>query len=248
MAAFTVGATSPGVATAFDASSSTVRFGTIASYAWNFGDGQTDTTSSPTTTHVYPAPGSYQATVTETDSDGTSVSGEVYTGQSAASVGGPSAQTSRKVVVTNAPAPAVALSATSLDFGSLGVGAPSGPLSVTFSNTGSAALHPAQATVSGPATGGARGGGDLSFEPHRLRGCVHRRRRALPTGWPRARALRGHDQPPSGSTLSQGSRVADVLRGQTTDALIVLVHNVPLPAAVGITSGLGSADGSPAWS
>ncbi len=321
VAAFTVGPASPGVATAFDASSSTVRFGTIASYAWNFGDGQTESTSSPTTTHAYAVPGSYQATVTETDSDGTSVSGEVYTGQSAASVGSPSAQASRTVVVTNAAAPAVALSASSLDFGSLGVGTPSAPLSVTVSNTGSAALHPARATVSGPAAGdfaitgdscggqtiaagascvltvvftpataGARSAelalaDDASGSPQtvalggvgvstgaitgtvddgsragqpplagaavqicdsNLTGCAglftdaggHYRLGGLAPG-----RYEVTIDPPSGSTLSEGSRVADVLAGQTTDALTVLVHNVPLPAAVGITSGLGSSHG-----
>lgn len=320
-AAFTVGAASPGVATAFDASASTVRYGTIASYAWNFGDGQTETTTSATTTHAYAAPGSYQATVTETDSDGTSVSGEVYTGQSAASVGGPSAQTSRTVVVTNAPAPAVTLSASSLDFGSLGVGAPSDPLSVTVSNTGSAALHPAHASVSGrdagdfavtgdscggqtiaagascvltvvftPATAGARSaqlalGDDASGSPQTvplagvgvstgaITGTVDDGSR---TGHPPLAGASvqichstltdcaglftdagGHYRldglapgryevtidPPSGSTLSEGSRVADVLAGQTTDALTVLGHNAPLPADVGITSELGSSHG-----
>ncbi len=321
VAAFTVGPASPGIATAFDASSSTVRFGTIASYAWNFGDGQTETTSSPTTTHAYAAPGSYQATVTETDSDGTSVSGEVYTGQSAASVGGPSAQTSRTVVVTNAPAPAVALSVSSLDFGSLGVGAPSGPLSVTVSNTGSAALHPAQATVSGPAAGdfaitgdscdgqtvavgascvltvvftpataGARSAelalsddasgspqtvalGGVGVSTGAITGTVDDGSRAGQPPLAGAAVQICHSNltgcaglftdaggryqldglapgryevtidPPSGSTLSEGSRVADVLAGQTTDALTVLGHNVPLPAAVGITSGLGSSHG-----
>lgn len=321
VAAFTVGPASPGVATAFDASSSTVRFGTIASYAWNFGDGQTETTSSPTTTHVYGAPGNYQATVTETDSDGTSVSGEVYTGQSAASVGGPSAETSRTVVVTNAPAPAVALSVTSLDFGAGGVGTASGPLSVTVSNTGSAALHPAHPTVSGPAaadftitgdscggqtiaagascvltvvftpaTAGARSAvlalsddasgspqtvtlGGVGVSTGAITGTVDDGSRAGQPPIAGAAVEICHSNltgcagvftdasgryqldglapgryevtidPPSGSTLSEGSRVADVLAGQTTDALTVLVHNVPLPAGVGITSGLGSSHG-----
>lgn len=41
--------------TSFDASASTVQFWTIASYAWNFGDGTPAvTTATPTTTNVWP--------------------------------------------------------------------------------------------------------------------------------------------------------------------------------------------------
>ncbi|WP_410962596.1 PKD domain-containing protein, partial [Salmonella sp. SAL4358] len=43
-----------GGATAFDASTSTVAFGTIASYAWDFGDGTAaQTTTTPTASHTY---------------------------------------------------------------------------------------------------------------------------------------------------------------------------------------------------
>jgi DNA-binding beta-propeller fold protein YncE len=72
----------------FDASASTVAYGTIASYAWNFGDGTTETTTTPTVTHAYasldPTP---VASVTETSSAGTSATG-VFTGQTASSNGG----------------------------------------------------------------------------------------------------------------------------------------------------------------
>ena len=54
--------------TGFNASASTVAFGTITAYAWDFGDSSTATTSGPTTTHTYATPGPYKATVTETDS------------------------------------------------------------------------------------------------------------------------------------------------------------------------------------
>lgn len=37
----------------FDASSSTKQFGTITSYVWNFGDTNTITTTTPTTSHTY---------------------------------------------------------------------------------------------------------------------------------------------------------------------------------------------------
>ncbi len=90
VANFTVASAPPGSATSFDASASTVAFGTIVKYVWNFGDGTPNvTTSTPTTSHVYANVGTYSATVTETDSAGTSTTGEVYTGQTASSVGMP---------------------------------------------------------------------------------------------------------------------------------------------------------------
>ena len=49
-----------------------MRYGTIASYAWNFGDGTTAVTSTPTTTHEYAGPGTFTARVTLTSSGGTS--------------------------------------------------------------------------------------------------------------------------------------------------------------------------------
>jgi hypothetical protein len=65
VANFTVTSALPGSATSFDASVSTVRFGTIAKFVWSFGDGTPDvTTATPTTTHVYASPGTYAATVT----------------------------------------------------------------------------------------------------------------------------------------------------------------------------------------
>jgi hypothetical protein len=57
-----------------DASSSTVAYGSIARYAWDFGDGHTALTTAPTVVHTYgaPSPG-YGVTVTETDSAGNSI-------------------------------------------------------------------------------------------------------------------------------------------------------------------------------
>ncbi|MEF2977726.1 PKD domain-containing protein [Subtercola sp. YIM 133946] len=53
---------------AFDASASTDSDGTVAGYAWDFGDGATDTSKTPT--HVYSAAGTYTVTLTVTDNKG----------------------------------------------------------------------------------------------------------------------------------------------------------------------------------
>jgi YVTN family beta-propeller protein len=90
-----------GQATAFDASASTVAFGTIVSYAWVFGDGATAVTGTPTTTHTYTHNGAFTASVTETDSAGTSVT-RVFTGQMVSRNGGPSARASAVVDVPDA--------------------------------------------------------------------------------------------------------------------------------------------------
>lgn len=53
---------------AFSAAGSSDADGTIVSYSWNFGNGQTSTASNPSTT--YSAPGSYTAILTVTDNSG----------------------------------------------------------------------------------------------------------------------------------------------------------------------------------
>ncbi len=55
----------------FDASASADPDGTITSYLWNFGDGQTQNTTSPTTAHSYRLPGPKMVTLTLTDDSGT---------------------------------------------------------------------------------------------------------------------------------------------------------------------------------
>ena len=70
MARFLVTPAAAGSATTFDASASTVAFGTIASYGWDFGDGTTATTTTPITTHTYQTAGYNTVSVTETSSGG----------------------------------------------------------------------------------------------------------------------------------------------------------------------------------
>ena len=79
-----------GVASSFNASGSTVAYGTIAQYHWKFGDGKTASTSAPTASHVYAKAGRYTASVTEVSSGFTSTS-RVFTGQTMSRNGGPSA-------------------------------------------------------------------------------------------------------------------------------------------------------------
>ncbi len=103
VASFRVIPSPAGSPTAFNASASTVKYGAIVSYSWAFGDGRTAATSTPITTHTYSIPGTYTATVTETDTAGTSTT-RVFTGTTVSRNGGPTARTSRTVSVAYPPA------------------------------------------------------------------------------------------------------------------------------------------------
>ncbi len=152
VANFAVTSGTPGSATSFDASASTVAVGTIVKFVWDFGDGTAAvTTSTPMTSHVYASAGTYSATVSETDSAGTSSSGEVYTGQTASRVGSSSASTARSVVISAGPQPAVSLSAPGLTFGDVAVGKDSDPQTLRITNTGTGALSLSGSGISGPA-------------------------------------------------------------------------------------------------
>jgi len=102
LAAFSATSATLGQPTSFDASASVDPDGSLASYAWNFGDGSTLVTTSPTTSHTYTAPATYTATLTLTDNEGCSTA-FVFTGQTAFCNGSPGASTARQVTVAAAP-------------------------------------------------------------------------------------------------------------------------------------------------
>ena len=106
VAALSVTPAAAGQPTSFNASASTAPSSPIATYAWSFGDETTASTSLPTTTHVYAEPGTYTATLTETDGAGTSTT-QVFTGQTLSRNGGSGAQASRTVAVGGTLSPAV---------------------------------------------------------------------------------------------------------------------------------------------
>jgi hypothetical protein len=74
LAGITPASASAGTPMTLDASASSVAYGNITNYAWNFGDGSPIVNSgAPTVTHSYATQGTYKVTVTETDSAGTSI-------------------------------------------------------------------------------------------------------------------------------------------------------------------------------
>ena len=91
-------ATPNGATVTFDASASTSPTGTIVLYSWDFGDGQTASTDSPSITHTYANSGDYSITLTVTNSAGTSLT-VTFTGQTVSNNGGPSAQTTQQIAV-----------------------------------------------------------------------------------------------------------------------------------------------------
>lgn len=100
-AAFTATPGGPGTATSFDAAAAADGDGAIARFDWDFGDGTPALANGGATpTHVYPSPGTYDATLTVTDNEGCST-GFVYTGQTASCNGGTKATITMPVVVSN---------------------------------------------------------------------------------------------------------------------------------------------------
>ena len=82
----------------FDGSSSTSPYGGIATYAWNFGDGTTQTTTTPQVSHTYSGNGTFTVTLTVTNTQGTSTI-QTFTGQTVSNNGAPSATTSQQVTI-----------------------------------------------------------------------------------------------------------------------------------------------------
>jgi YVTN family beta-propeller protein len=99
-ASFSVTPAREGNASSFDATSTTTSDGGPATYAWDFGDGASATTATPSTSHVYSQPGTYTATLTVTDDQGCSTA-FVFTGQTASCNGGPVARASQPVNVAS---------------------------------------------------------------------------------------------------------------------------------------------------
>ncbi len=97
-ARFTV-STSGSVAS-LDASASSSPSETIATYRWNFGDGSPEQeVTVPHISHTYANEGRFRATLTVTNTQGTSTA-RTFTGHSASNNGSPSAQSSRQVTIT----------------------------------------------------------------------------------------------------------------------------------------------------
>lgn len=102
VASFTAPASAlTGGAVSFDASASADPDGTIVSYHWAFGDGETQDTASPTTTHSYRLNGPKTVTLTVTDD------------------GGSTAQASRELSVSHVPPVASFTAPTSVTTGQL---------------------------------------------------------------------------------------------------------------------------------
>ena len=91
VAAFTASSAPPGSPTTFNASTSSVSFGAVTAFEWDFGDG-TPTVgplSGPLADHVYATPGTYTVTLTLTTSAGsTTTSTRLHTGHGVLRAGG----------------------------------------------------------------------------------------------------------------------------------------------------------------
>ena len=101
-AAFTAPTSRAGQATAFNAGGSSDTDGSVASYSWDFGDGQAATMNSAATSHTYAVPGSYTVSLTVTDNEGCSRT-QVFTGQTVSCNGTSAARVTQQVTVAPPP-------------------------------------------------------------------------------------------------------------------------------------------------
>lgn len=98
VASFAVRPGPAGSASRFDGTASSDPDGTVARYAWDFGDGTSLRNGGPTPHHVYRAPGTYRTRLTVIDDEGCSVR-LVFTGQLASCLGTRDATTTRTVKI-----------------------------------------------------------------------------------------------------------------------------------------------------
>jgi DNA-binding beta-propeller fold protein YncE len=98
-AVFAVAPAAAGSPTALDASASASPDFPIASYRWDFGDGQTQTTSAATVQHVYAQPGSYTVRLSVVDAAGCSQA-MIFTGRTASCTGSAKASASQQIIVS----------------------------------------------------------------------------------------------------------------------------------------------------
>ncbi|MBA3721428.1 MAG: IPT/TIG domain-containing protein [Parachlamydiaceae bacterium] len=98
VASFFVNIQPAGFPTVFNASDSISPIGTIASYAWDFGDGTTLTTNNPIVEHIYTSIGSFKVVLTVTNSAGTSTT-KVFSSRFMSNNGGPTAVFSKIIKV-----------------------------------------------------------------------------------------------------------------------------------------------------
>jgi PKD repeat protein len=102
VASFSINAQSSGLPTQFNASASISPIGTIASYAWDFGDGTTLITNTPIVNHIYASTGSFNVMLTVTNSAGTSTS-KVFSSRFMSNNGGPIANISHNINISPSP-------------------------------------------------------------------------------------------------------------------------------------------------
>lgn len=98
-ASFTVKHAHAGASANFDASNSSSPVGSIAKYIWNFGDGSSETTTSPYISHTYGVSGAYKVKLQVVNTAGTSIC-RVFTGQTMSRNGGSSAKKSKKIRIS----------------------------------------------------------------------------------------------------------------------------------------------------
>ena len=92
----------------FHAGASRDPDGTIATYAWEFGDGSHSKGSTATLTHTYARPGTYTASLTVTDNEGCSTE-FIYTGQTASCNGSATAHATATIIVADKKGPELRL-------------------------------------------------------------------------------------------------------------------------------------------